>query len=69
MNITQTSNKELAKGISVAPSLISLLRFGKRKQLIRCIWMKFLILKRGYDGIHKTKTRIMLEDLIQELQG
>ena len=32
MNITQTSNKELAKGISVDPSLISLLRSGKRKQ-------------------------------------
>ena len=32
MNITQTSNKELASGISVDPSLISLLRTGKRKQ-------------------------------------
>lgn len=32
MNITQTSNKELANGISVDPSLISLLRNGKRKQ-------------------------------------
>ena len=32
MNITQTSNKELAHGISVDPSLISLLRTGKRKQ-------------------------------------
>lgn len=32
MKITQTSNKELAAGISVDPSLISLLRTGKRKQ-------------------------------------
>lgn len=32
MKITQTSNKELAQGISVDPSLISLLRTGKRKQ-------------------------------------
>ena len=32
MKITQTSNKELAKGLSVDPSLISLLRSGKRKQ-------------------------------------
>ena len=32
MNLTQTSNKELANGISVDPSLISLLRTGKRKQ-------------------------------------
>lgn len=32
LKITQTSNKELAKGISVDPSLISLLRSGKRKQ-------------------------------------
>ena len=32
MKITQTSNKELASGISVNPSLISLLRTGKRKQ-------------------------------------
>lgn len=30
MNITQTSNKELAMGISVDRSLISLLRNGKR---------------------------------------
>ena len=30
--ITQTSNKELANGISVDPSLISLLRSGKRKK-------------------------------------
>ena len=32
MKISQTSNKELANGISVDPSLISLLRSGKRKQ-------------------------------------
>lgn len=32
MNITQTTNKELANNISVDPSLISLLRSGKRKQ-------------------------------------
>lgn len=32
MKVTQTSNKELAEGISVDPSLISLLRTGKRKQ-------------------------------------
>lgn len=32
MKITQTSNKELVGGISVDPSLISLLRTGKRKQ-------------------------------------
>ncbi|MGN0312434.1 MAG: hypothetical protein ACI4CC_06625 [Lachnospiraceae bacterium] len=32
MNITMTSNKELATGISVDPSLISLFRTGKRKQ-------------------------------------
>lgn len=32
MKITQTSNKELAKGISVDPSLVSLMRSGKRKQ-------------------------------------
>ena len=31
MNITNTSNKELAEGISVDRSLISLLRSGKRK--------------------------------------
>ncbi|MDD5952360.1 MAG: hypothetical protein PUC32_01710 [Oscillospiraceae bacterium] len=31
MQITQTSNKELAEGISVDPSLISLLRTGKRQ--------------------------------------
>lgn len=31
MKITQTSNKELAKAISVDPSLISLLRTGRRK--------------------------------------
>lgn len=30
MNITQTSNKDLATGISVDRSLISLLRNGKR---------------------------------------
>lgn len=32
MNITQTSTKELANGISADSSLISLLRSGKRKQ-------------------------------------
>ena len=32
MNISQASNKELAKNNSVDPSLISLLRTGKRKQ-------------------------------------
>lgn len=32
MNITMTSNKELATGISVDPSLISMFRTGKRKQ-------------------------------------
>lgn len=32
MKITQTSNKELAQGISVDPSLVSLMRSGKRKQ-------------------------------------
>ena len=32
MNITQTTNKELANNISVDPSLISLLRSGNRKQ-------------------------------------
>ncbi|MDY3251289.1 MAG: hypothetical protein SOX32_13195 [Candidatus Choladocola sp.] len=32
MQITQTSNKDLAEGISVDPSLISLLRSGKRKK-------------------------------------
>lgn len=32
MNIAQVSNKELAQGISVDPSLISLLRSGKRKR-------------------------------------
>lgn len=32
MNITHTSNKELANNISVDPSLISLLHTGKRKQ-------------------------------------
>ena len=31
MNITNTSNKELAEGIAVDRSLISLLRSGKRK--------------------------------------
>ncbi|MGM9524904.1 MAG: hypothetical protein ACI3U1_01410 [Peptococcaceae bacterium] len=32
MQVTQTSNKDLAKGISVDPSFISLLRSGKRKK-------------------------------------
>ena len=32
MNITQTTNKELANNISVDPSLIILLRSGKRKK-------------------------------------
>ena len=32
MNLTQTTNKELALALSVDPSLISLFRSGKRKQ-------------------------------------
>ena len=32
MNITQTTNKELAAALSVDPSLISLFRSGKRKR-------------------------------------
>ena len=41
MKITQTSNKELAANISVDPSLISLLRTGRRKESFRGAQARF----------------------------
>ena len=105
MNITNTSNKELAEGISVDRSLISLLRSGKRKtprnhDHIRNMASFFArrcsadfqfhalaeMLEKpelshacheylmrtaelvGYTGIRRTKIRMRIQELIQELR-
>ena len=63
MNITQTSNKELAKGISVDPSLISLLRSGKRKQPQNVLHIKNMALffaKRCNAGFQRNALSEML---------
>ena len=56
MKITQVSNKELSKAIAVDPSLVSLLRSGKRKppqNNIHIINMANFFVKKIYSSIPK----------------